>query len=78
MLLEQSNNENNENRVSDTSMLSNNQAMIKQLERQVELHRSSTQYFDLRKMLKELQKKAKPKIDTNLDEAKRLAAIDME
>lgn len=76
--MEQSNNENNENRVSDTSMLSNNQAMIKQLERQVELHRSSTQYFDLRKMLKELQKKAKPKIDTNLDEAKRLAAIDME
>lgn len=42
----------------------------------MELHRSSTQYFDLRKMLKELQKKAKPKINTNLDEAKRLAAIE--
>ena len=27
-------------------------------------------------MLKQLQKKAKPRIDTNLDEAKRLAAIE--
>lgn len=29
-------------------------------------------------MLKDLQKKARPKIDTNLGEAKRLAAIDFE
>lgn len=29
-------------------------------------------------MLRELQKKARPKIDTNLDEAKRLAAMDLE
>ena len=29
-------------------------------------------------MLRELQKKARPKIDTNLGEAKRLAAMDLE
>ena len=65
----------------DTSTLSNDK-VISQLATELsdEYHRSSTgtQFFDLRKMLRELQRRARPKVDTNLDEAKRLAAIDIE